>query len=537
MKIRPVPSAQQVRAGASFQFPWILAALVAATALLVGRALLAERQTIDDLFIFLRYARNLAEHGEYGFNRGERVEGTSSVAWTITLALLWRMGARGAGVAKAASLVVAAFIPSVTWFAIRRAAPAKPAVAAVAVLALALDADLAAWASSGMDASIWALACIGCVALAATGRDQTTACALGALAWVRPEAPLFTAAGVLASSRSVRDALRRCLWAAGPLIALTLLRAAYFHDIVPNTFWAKMNAVDGKDYTGLGYLSNALGRRPLLLVAAPLFALWCVRRGPAVRLASALFVASLLFPTVAGGDWMPNRRLFVVSLPLGAVLAACSIDAIRSSAAGAIASLGLLLEPALTLNHAVDQTWRDNERVDERVVRWSLSARPFVDPYPLDWMPTHFMEQLSPYVAPGDVIAHVDVGELPYVMDDVGFLDGFGLVDRTAGRLAFFPNDPTLRQAARSEFFSARPVAAIVVFDESTGQPFSASQRAVLEDPRFDAGWHELARVPTWGNHPCVTYVRRDVRPAADDVARAHRHAWLSRTPDVVVAP
>jgi hypothetical protein len=518
----------------------VVSVVAVATALLVGRALLAERQTIDDLFIFLRYARALAEHGEVSFNRGVRVEGTSSIAWTLVLAVLWKAGLRGAGAAKLASLVAAACIPSVTWLAIRRAVPGKRVAAMLAVVALALDADLGAWASSGMDTAIWALACVGCVAIAAHGRRRSgpiAACALGALAWIRPEGPLFAAVGVLASSRSVRHALRLGLCAAAPIVALTLVRAVYFHDLVPNTFWAKMHAVDGKDYTGLGYLSNALARRPVFLVASPLFACLFARKRPALRLALALFAASLVFPVMAGGDWMPNRRLFVASLPLAAVVAACSLAAIRSLPVIAWVGAGLLLEPALTFDHAVDQTWRDNEWVDERLTRWTPSGHPFVDPYPLDWMPTHFLGELAPYVGAGDVVAHVDVGELPYVMDDVAFLDGFGLVDRTSARLAFFPGDELLREAARSEFFAARPVAAIVVLDENTGLPFSASQRAVLEDPRFSEQWRELARVPTWGKHPCVTYIRRDARRVETSTARGRRETWLSRVPDVVALP
>jgi hypothetical protein len=140
---------------------------------------------------------------------------------------------------------------------------------------------------------------------------------------------------------------------------------------------------------------------------------------------------------------------------------------------------------------------------------------------------------VAPYVAPGDVVAHVDVGELPYVMSDVVFLDGFGLVDRLAGRLAFRPRDTALRSDAREAFFAARPAAAVVVVDESSGHPFSPAQDAAVQDPRFAAGWRELSRVPTWGGHPCVTYVRRDVRPASEAAARARVRDWLSREPDV----
>ena len=50
-------------------------------------------------------------------------------------------------------------------------------------------------------------------------------------------------------------------------------------------------------------------------------------------------------------------------------------------------------------------------------------------------------------------------------------LDGFGLVDRAAARVAFRPQSASLREAARDEFFLVDPVVAIVVLDESTGRP------------------------------------------------------------------
>jgi hypothetical protein len=78
---------------------------------------------------------------------------------------------------------------------------------------------------------------------------------------------------------------------------------------------------------------------------------------------------------------------------------------------------------------------------------------------------------------------------------------------------------------------------AIVVLDESTGHPFAPAQDAATSDPRFAEGWRELARVPTWGGHPCITYVRHDVAPAAPTVAAARRSAWLASVPDVSRPP
>jgi hypothetical protein len=530
-----------------------VAVVFALTAVLAARALLAERQTVDDVFIFLRYARNLAVHGVYAFDAGPAgrgvppVEGTSSVAWTVALALLWRAGWRGLGAAKALSLGVGLLVPAACAVAVRRGglggavaggAGARPLLMAVPALALAFDADYATWAVSGMDTALFAFACVACVAFATSPR--AAAVLLGMLAWVRPEGPLFAAAGVLALAGDRRSLVRLGVLAAVPIVVLTCLRWAYFHDVVPNTFWAKMNAVDGKDYTGLGYVASALGRRPLLLLVLPLAAvLPALRRGrrhtaasPTVRVAFALLVASFVFALVAGGDWMPDRRLLVVALPLGAILAAAAFErAGRTLAMGG--SLALVLEAGLTGDHSIDQTWRQHEWLDERVATWRPIARPFVEPYPLDWMPTHLLQEIAPYVGPGDVVAHVDVGELPYVMGDVGFLDGFGLVDREAGRLAFSPSHAALRDGARDAFFASHPAAAIVVVDEATGHPFSPAQDAAMSDPRFAEGWRELSRVPTWGGHPCVTYVRRDVVRASAAGAAARMREWLAGVPDV----
>jgi hypothetical protein len=518
--------------------PAWLAFVALGAAVLVARAAVAERQTVDDVFIFLRYARSVAEGGAYAFGPGPgpRVEGTSSVVWTLLLAAAWRAGLRGVGVAKGLSLGAAALVPFAAAAAVRRAVPGRPWLSALPALALALDADLATWAASGMDTALWTLSCVACVAVAASRRPVAAAVLSGALAWVRPEGPLFAAAAVVALARDRRSALRLAALAAAPVALLTLLRLGYFHDTVPNTFWAKMHAApDGRDYSGLGYLASALERRPLLLLVLPAAAL-PVREGDGARLALAFLGAAFAFAVAAGGDWMPDRRLLVVALPLGAVAAAIGLAAVGARALPAAACAALVAEAALTFDHAVDQRWREREWVDERVAHWWPATRPLRDPYPLDWMPTHLLYTIAPYVTPGDVVAHVDVGELPYVMGDVGFLDGFGLVDRPAGRVAFAPRSQALRSAAREELFAARPAAVIVVLDESSGRPFSPAQDAVAEDPRFKGGWREIDRVPTWGEHPCVTYVRRDLAASPPEVTSGRVRRWLGSVPDVVPA-
>ncbi len=536
----------RLRLGKASAVAWSV--VVLATAALVYRALLAERQMVDDLFIYLRYARALAETGEIAFSPGERVEGASSIAWTIALALAFKVGLRGVAASKLLSLVAMTALPAACAVGVRRALPSQPLAMAVPALAIAVDADVAIWGASGMDTAAWALACVACVAIAARpGSERAAAVALGFLPWVRPEGPLLTALGAVALAvmcareKRRRDALVVVALAAAPVVMLTVARLAYFHDVVPNTFFAKMRAVDGRDYTGAAYVMSEIARRPLLVVGGAIGAGIAVRARQPV--AAALLAGALLFAFVAGGDWMPNRRLLVPVLPLAAIGATIGAAHVLRERAHRLASTAVLtigvalsIESALSTTRSLDQRWRTREYLDRRMESAKITARPLRDPYPLDWMPTHLLRQIAPYVAPGDTVAHVDVGELPYVMGDVRFLDGFGLVDREAGRLTFYPEDPKRRVAAREAFFAKDPAIAIVVIDESTGRAFSPAQDAAIADPRFAARWRELARVPSWGDHPCITFVRRDREPVAPDIAEARVRAWLAAVPDVVAA-
>jgi hypothetical protein len=543
-----------------------------ATAVALYRALLAERQVVDDLFIYLRYARNLASAGEIAFSRGEHVEGASSITWTLLLGAAYKVGFRGVAASKLLSLAAMLATPWMAAIAIRRATRTRDTtrvasmgatlpilLPALPAIALALDADFAIWGASGMDTSAWTLACVACVACVtpsasdAPGHARAASLALGLLPWVRPEGPLLVAFGVVAliateprARGSRREALALIALAAAPLVVLTLARLVYFHDVVPNTFYAKMRSVDGRDYTGLAYLASELARRPLLFLFAVLGAAVILRAARAAlspaacaaAVASGLLVGVVVFALVAQGDWMPNRRLLVPALPLAAIVVALAIDAAkidprRASWVVAGAAAALFVEALVTTDHALDQTWRTREWLDRRVERWWPSARVLRDPYPLDWMPTHLVHVVAPYVTSGDTLAHVDVGELPYVMSDVRIVDGFGLVDREAGRVTFFAGDATHLDAAREAFFAKDPAAVIVVIDERTGRAFSPSQDAALHDARFLQRYREVDRVPSWGDHPCITFVRIDRAAASPAESNRRIAAWLRGVPDV----
>src|SRR5512139_3169352 len=71
--------------------PWVVLAIVSLIAVLyylVASALIFRVGfPLDDSWIHLTYARNLAEHGEWAFRLGERSAGSTSPLWTFLLSI------------------------------------------------------------------------------------------------------------------------------------------------------------------------------------------------------------------------------------------------------------------------------------------------------------------------------------------------------------------------------------------------------------------------------------------------------------------
>src|SRR5512142_41100 len=71
--------------------PWVVIAVAALIAvlfyLIVSAVIFRIGFPLDDTWIHLTYARNLAEHGEWAFRLGERSAGSTSPLWTFLLSI------------------------------------------------------------------------------------------------------------------------------------------------------------------------------------------------------------------------------------------------------------------------------------------------------------------------------------------------------------------------------------------------------------------------------------------------------------------
>lgn len=157
-------------------------------------------------------------------------------------------------------------------------------------------------------------------------------------AWKGPDA----AARDASPSPPVPRAARLRTWliqaalAAGLYLTYFAARFAYFQQLLPNSFAAKSPAQQGGvklfDLEAPGW-SYVLGGLEAYAVAIPLavavvLALSCPRTRRLASLVTGCLGAGLLFPVVAGGDWMFEWRLLSFSWPLVGLLLALGVIAV-----------------------------------------------------------------------------------------------------------------------------------------------------------------------------------------------------------------
>jgi hypothetical protein len=419
---------------------WILGGL--ACLALLAHALFYLNQTCDDVFISLRYARNLAAGDGLVFNPGLRDEGYSNLAWVLLLALGARLGAEPLIMAKLLSLAAAAGVALLLCLPERAQAGARGGPGSfeppLAAWLLALSPHFCFWSAAGLETAFFALLCLGLVLL--VGRPEPTrgarlgAPALAALAaWTRPEGALL---GLLAATHELargpaprrRQALALAASALGAVGAQTLFRLAYYGELVPNPYRSKVEGIPFSTAAAIGihYVRVALGEAGgLLLGPLALCALLLRGRERLPTLAATLLVGYTgLFTIPAGGDYMRGGRFLVPVLPLLFLLAERGAAALAGRAgllpdrrrafgfALSLACLALLLgaDPIPRSASFYETRSLAPRNAHRRVAAW-----------------------LAEHAAPTESALLSEMGIIPYY-STLRYYDTWGLVDRRAYR-------------------------------------------------------------------------------------------------------
>lgn len=292
-------------------------------------------RTVDDMFIYLRYAENAAQGHGLVYNLGEPVEGYSGPLWMLWLTLGEYAGVGGVSWTKFLGAISLFCLGWGTYRLGRERFELKRTPALLPLLFLAANSYIIAWAMWGLETPaylafiVWTMVAMHRQAKSPSKKSFAllTFSAAGLLL-SRPEAPLF--AGVIGIAEvlgaSGRDELKLrlkrllppSLAATGVLAAYILFRHSYFGLWLPHTHYAKEGG--GFDVENLApfVAQGSSAVEVVLFVLCVVAGIYLFRKKR-----DGLFVLVVLgtafFVGLVERDWMPNVRHFLpvqVLLPL-----------------------------------------------------------------------------------------------------------------------------------------------------------------------------------------------------------------------------
>jgi hypothetical protein len=325
-------------AAPSSEIPWpAVGVVLLSVALYLALCGLFGYGLIDDSFISLRYAANLANGQGLVFNSGECVEGYSNFLFTVLLAAGIRIGldgpnlAIGLGVASGVAAMVLAFL--VAWKQVARSSALE---ASSVCLYLAVSLPFVCYSVSGMETVFLTVLLLLSIQtlLSSIDSPRWVACSalvLAAAGLTRPETPVLFLYNLVALSwMSARCDCRveRChilvyavIFAA--LVGAHLLwRHHYYGFWLPNTYYAKVGTPTlSLMLGGLGYVGRFVIQYALLVpILLALVVAGSLRSNRRLLYLVGFLVVHLGAVLLEGGDHFPMLRLCVPVVPIVAIL-------------------------------------------------------------------------------------------------------------------------------------------------------------------------------------------------------------------------
>ncbi|MHB8079827.1 MAG: hypothetical protein ACYDIE_11315 [Candidatus Krumholzibacteriia bacterium] len=303
-------------------------------------SLLAMDGGVDDASIVYRYADRCAHGAGLTFNDGERVEGYTSLTWTLLLTVTCLAGIPPAAAGAVLNWIAIVLTALVLERLLRRLGVSPP-LRLITLLLYAVSYPFFAVCYLGLEFGLYALLLsllasrvVAAQADGAPPREARLAGLFGGLLFAtRPESalllPLLLAVRLpeLRRRPERRRGMIECaaVWV-GIAAIVTAWRLGVYGEILPNSMLAKSpTAVPGRlgppaedIRAGLAYIVLALRANPLLplILAGTAGLMLLAPGGIATPMLLLPVIPSLLVSIVGGGDWMPNYRFVWINQPL-----------------------------------------------------------------------------------------------------------------------------------------------------------------------------------------------------------------------------
>jgi hypothetical protein len=408
----------------------------------------------DDAMISMRYAYNLAHGLGPVWNAGERVEGFTNPLWVGIMALIHLMpiGLNQTGLYVQ---VLGASLLTLNLFFVKGIVEhfTDDLFAMLAAVALtAFYAPLNSFGLLGMEVSLLALMLTAVIWLILKSGDRFNIwvyilLAISTLVRFDMAVPYLVIFAVLFFTQK-ENRKQHLLWGLGLLVLFlggqTLARYMYYGDVLPNTYYLKVEGwnIKLRLLRGLYALSQFVYYSNWVLIFLP-FSLFIFRRDWKVTLLTLILLGQIAYSVYVGGDAWENHgganRYIVIAMSMFFAAFSWSVSELlqkAASALGAVRGAGdggrsiykigwrvvyLIAFVFSLLNfNALLGDWKAIER-------WNLSRRPdYVAGSDRNLQISLALENVT---KPGASIAVVGAGTIPYLLPDRYAIDILGKAD------------------------------------------------------------------------------------------------------------
>jgi len=204
----------------------------------------------DDCFVSFRYAKNLINGLGLVYNAGERVEGYTNFLWTIIIASGMKMGFDPVQFSMVLGIVfylLTLLLYACMSWKLRSTLGQNLFLIPLAAIALSLHRDFNAYATSGMETSLFTFLVSSAFAALLTGGSPRSYFGAGLLLLLammtRPDGVIFAAAGAVYLLLAAKSPVKSFLLLGAPIFFIFLpywiWRYSYYGFFFPNTFYAK----------------------------------------------------------------------------------------------------------------------------------------------------------------------------------------------------------------------------------------------------------------------------------------------------------
>ncbi|MCX6829297.1 MAG: hypothetical protein NT002_08470 [candidate division Zixibacteria bacterium] len=308
--------------------------------------------TQDDAFISYRYVKNFLAGEGLVFNPGEQVEGYTNFFFIILMILCGRFGldyilmSKIIGIASGALIMLLSFL----WFMRDSEEESANILALGAPLLLLTNGAFAYWSISGLETVFFAALVFWGLYLAAE-RNILFVPVMAVATLTRPEGGLVFVLIIIYSifiKAARRPEIVRTILFYGLLVLPQIIfRLYYYHDLLPNPFYAKTGLSAEYFVAGVGYAWLFLQQYGLygLLLLLPIAGFKLLN--PAARLLVWVSFLYAVYILMVGGDVLHGHRFFIVLLAPFYLLFTTSLYAFADRI------LKLRKKPAMIANYAI----------------------------------------------------------------------------------------------------------------------------------------------------------------------------------------